>query len=364
MQVFQKGLAVLCGVEEALAALRVATGRYRDEDLAYRRFRDYQELQDRARRLVLTDRKAWADACRRQVDIAAELDELWESGFSDLVVDTLQDGDRIVPWETVMHLTGEASLFAPLETIYLGILGRRTRIATGRYRDEDLAYRRFRDYQELQDRARRLVLTDRKAWADAVRRQVDIAEELDALWESGFADLAVDTLQDGDRIVPWETVMHLTGEASLFAPLETVYLGILARRTRIATNVHAAVTAAQGKPILYFPARFDHWAVQEGDGYAALVGGAQGVTTPAQARWRGAVATGTVPHALIAAVGGDTVAAVRLFAETCPEANLIALVDFDNDNVGTALRCARALGNRLWGVRLDTAETIDRKSGV
>jgi nicotinate phosphoribosyltransferase len=34
------------------------------------------------------------------------------------------------------------------------------------------------------------------------------------------------------------------------------------------------------------------------------------------------------------------------------------LVDFDNDSVGTALAVAGALGERLWGVRLDTSGTL------
>jgi nicotinate phosphoribosyltransferase len=34
------------------------------------------------------------------------------------------------------------------------------------------------------------------------------------------------------------------------------------------------------------------------------------------------------------------------------------LVDFENDSVSTALEVARALGPRLWGVRLDTSESL------
>ena len=37
----------------------------------------------------------------------------------------------------------------------------------------------------------------------------------------------------------------------------------------------------------------------------------------------------------------------------------MALVDFDNDCIGTALRCADTLsGDKLWGVRLDTSENM------
>ena len=98
---------------------------------------------------------------------------------------------------------------------------------------------------------------------------------------------------------------------SLFAHLETVYLGCLARRTLIMRNVAEVVEAAHGKPILFFPARHDHWLVQTGDGWAAHVAGAIGVSTDAQASWWGGRGVGTVPHGLIAAYGGDTVLAAR-----------------------------------------------------
>jgi nicotinate phosphoribosyltransferase len=121
------------------------------------------------------------------------------------------------------------------------------------------------------------------------------------------------------------------------------------------------VDAAGGKPVLFFADRFDHWATQGGDGYAAFVGGAQGVATDAQAAWWGERGLGTIPHALIATFGGDTVAAVAAFARQFPGVPLIALVDFDNDSVATSLACARAFGERLWGVRLDTSGTmVDR----
>ncbi len=182
-------------------------------------------------------------------------------------------------------------------------------------------------------------------------------------WEPGWDQLVVAALHDGDEVAPWDAVMTIEGDYSLFAHLETVFLGALTRRTLISTNVRRVVEAAAGKPILFFPARFDHYRVQTGDGYAAHIAGAIGVSTEAQASWWGGKGIGTVPHGLIAACGGDTVAATRLFADTYhPELNVTALVDFDNDCVGTSLACARALGDRLWGVRLDTSETLVDRS--
>ena len=183
-------------------------------------------------------------------------------------------------------------------------------------------------------------------------------------WEQ----LTVHALYDGDRIEAFEPVMHIEGDYTLFAHLETAYLGVLARRTLITSNVVRVLEAARGKQIIFMPARHDHHRVQTGDGYAAfvagLITGAEiGVTTDEQASWWGGTGIGTVPHALIAAYGGDTVSASRHFADwASPDMNVTVLVDFENDSVRTALDVAHALGPRLWGVRLDTSESLVDRS--
>src|SRR5581483_3374119 len=106
-------------------------------------------------------------------------------------------------------------------------------------------------------------------------------------WVDGWDQLTVHALHEGDPIAPLETVMTIEGDYSLFAHLETVYLGVLARRSLIMRNVAEVVEAARGKQIFYFPARHDHWLVQTGDGWAAHVAGAIGVSTDAQASWWG-----------------------------------------------------------------------------
>jgi nicotinate phosphoribosyltransferase len=182
---------------------------------------------------------------------------------------------------------------------------------------------------------------------------------VDGGWQDGWDELVVHALYEGDAIAPHETVLTIEGDYGLFAHLETVYLGCMARRTLVMRNVKAVVDAARGKPILFFPARHDHWLVQTGDGWAAHVAGAIGVSTDAQASWWGGRGVGTVPHALIAAYGGDTVAAACAFADRYHrETNITVLVDFENDSVRTALEVAGALGDRLWGVRLDTSEAL------
>jgi len=171
----------------------------------------------------------------------------------------------------------------------------------------------------------------------------------------------VKALRDGESIKPWETVMTLEGSYPEFAVYETIYLGILAHRTMVATNVHRAVKAAAGKPVLFFGARFEHYLMEEGDGYAALIAGAEGVSTDAGGAWLGKTGIGTIPHALIASFNGDTVAACEAFARRF-KSKMIALVDFQNDCVRTSLEVARKMGKRLAGVRLDTAENLVDKS--
>jgi nicotinate phosphoribosyltransferase len=187
--------------------------------------------------------------------------------------------------------------------------------------------------------------------------------EQDGSWVLGWDELQVSALREGDRISPRESVMTIEGDYSLFAHLETVYLGCLARRSLVMRNVSEVVAAANGKQIFYFPARHDHWLVQTGDGWSAHVAGAIGVSTDAQASWWGGRGIGTVPHGLIAAYDGDTVKAATVFAERFhSEMNITVLVDFENDSVRTALEVASALGPKLWGVRLDTSEDLVDRS--
>jgi nicotinate phosphoribosyltransferase len=208
------------------------------------------------------------------------------------------------------------------------------------------------------------VFQKREAYLGGMDEAIAILKLCSHDWEA----LTVHALYDGDRIEPWKPVMTIEGDYTLFAHLETVYLGTLARRTLITTNVVEVLEAANGKQIIFMPARHDHHRVQTGDGYAAyvageIVGTPVGVTTDEQASWWGGKGVGTVPHALISSYGGNTVLAASKFAEWAPpDLNVTVLVDFENDSVRTSLEVARALGERLWGVRLDTSENLVDRS--
>jgi nicotinate phosphoribosyltransferase len=184
-------------------------------------------------------------------------------------------------------------------------------------------------------------------------------------------DLAVDALMDGDEIHPWEPVLHITGPYIAFAHLETDYLGVLARRSLVASNVRRVITAAAGKPVIFMGARHDDWRVQTPDGYAARVGGAGSVSSDAGGWWWGAEGVGTMPHAMIAAFCGDVVKATLEFASYCrdhePTVRVVSLVDYHNDVIGDSLAVARAMRDAfgpgsLAAVRVDTSEKLVDRS--
>jgi len=222
-------------------------------------------------------------------------------------------------------------------------------------------------------RAREVVRQDKRApvvmlqftgknggWLSGIDEAVAMLKLCADDWDA----LTANALYEGDRFEDWDTVLTVEGPYEAFGHLETLCLGALSRRTRVCTNAKRLSEAAQSKPVLFFGARDDAFATQPGDGYAAMVGGVKMVSSEAQASLFGGKAVGTIPHALIAAFGGDTVKATKRFAEAFESVDLIALVDYDNDSVKTALEVARALDDRLWGVRLDTAETMVDKSVV
>ncbi|OLB51590.1 MAG: hypothetical protein AUI08_02680 [Gemmatimonadetes bacterium 13_2_20CM_2_65_7] len=144
---------------------------------------------------------------------------------------------------------------------------------------------------------------------------IDEAIAILKLCAESWDELVVHALYDGEEIQPWETVLLIEGPYDAFAVLETLYLGVLARRTRVGTNTRLVVQAAKPKEVMFFPARHDHWLVQTGDGYAAHIAGAIGVSTDAQASWWGSEGV-------------------------------------------------RALGDQLYGVRLDTSETLVDRSVI
>ena len=256
-------------------------------------------------------------------------------------------------------------------------------VGAGEYRDRARAETMFQRYLVAERRLYgRWLALPRVTWEEyepAAREVFDVSRELAELWRPAWRDLDVRSVYDGEIVSPREPVMHIEGEYASFAHLETLYLGALSEGTRVATNTRDVVAAARGKPVIMFGARHQGHEAQAGAGYAAYVGGAVGVSTDEQGEWWGSTGLGTVPHALIAVYGGDTTVATLKFdeyinrasdalghltAKGTPEGhvNVTSLVDFRNDVVNTSLGVAHALGQRLWGVRVDTSETLIDKS--
>jgi nicotinate phosphoribosyltransferase len=255
---------------------------------------------------------------------------------------------------------------------------------TGRYRDRTRSDALFARYLDAERRAYThwAALPAAGGWdayAPLAREVFELSHELATLWEPGWRDLHVRSLFDGETAERGDPVMHIEGEYASFAHLETLYLGALAEGSRVATNTRDVVAAANGKPVIMFGARHQAHEAQAGAGYAAYVGGAIGVSTDEQGEWWGSTGLGTVPHALIAVYGGDTTVATLKFDEyinrtteaighlTAPgtpegHVNVTSLVDFQNDVVNTSLGVAHALGQRLWGVRVDTSESLIDKA--
>src|SRR2546428_4253489 len=129
---------------------------------------------------------------------------------------------------------------------------------------------------------------------------------------------------------------------------------MLAQSTGWATAARECVDAATPDPVVSFGARHVHPDVTDVLDYAAIVGGCVGASTPAGARLAGLSPTGTMPHSLVL-IFGDTVQAAEAFdRDLDADIPRVVLVDTFKDEAEESLRVAHALGERLYGIRLDT----------
>jgi nicotinate phosphoribosyltransferase len=174
------------------------------------------------------------------------------------------------------------------------------------------------------------------------------------LGEADPGETSVEALDDGDAIAPKEVVLRIAARYRAFGLYETALLGMLAQSTGWATAAREAVDAAAPEPVISFGARHVHPAVTGVLDYAAIVGGCVGASTPAGARLAGLSPTGTMPHSLVL-IFGDTVEAAEAFDRDLePDVPRLVLVDTFKDEAEESLRVAHALGDRLYGIRLDT----------
>jgi nicotinate phosphoribosyltransferase len=231
-----------------------------------------------------------------------------------------------------------------------------------------------------------------------VDKTLEMLRHCTGYWEGGkfidtAANLQVWAVQDGTVVksdgnpLNAEAVLKVHGRYRDFALLETPTLGVLTRSSRVATNVYETLMAARGKPVLFFPARFDLHEVQASDGYAYNIAIQRFnmdfsqqigsfVSTDAQGDWWGGAGGGTVAHAAIASFMGDTAEAMMQFARILPpKIPRIALVDFNNDSVRDTVRVLEVMFRKyqelcdagdqaeaakyiLYGIRLDTSGNL------
>ncbi len=164
----------------------------------------------------------------------------------------------------------------------------------------------------------------------------------------------VEAMADGDLVTPKEVVLRIRARYRAFALYETAMLGMLAQSTGWATAARQCVEAAAPQPVIGFGARHVHPDITDVLDYASIVGGCVGASTPAGARLAGLNPTGTMPHSLVL-IFGDTVRAAEAFdRDMPPDVPRIVLVDTFRDEAEEALRVAHALGDKLYGIRLDT----------
>lgn len=201
-----------------------------------------------------------------------------------------------------------------------------------------------------------LVTMELFARQDAVLCGIDEAKNLigHVLATADLSETTVEALSDGDRIGPKEVVLRIRARYRQIGLYETAILGMLAQSTGWATAARECVEVAAPEPVVSFGARHVHPDITDVLDYAAIVGGCVGASTPAGARLAGLNPTGTMPHSLVL-IFGDTVAAAEAFdRDLGADVPRIVLVDTFKDEAEETLRVAHALGDRLYGIRLDT----------
>lgn len=168
-------------------------------------------------------------------------------------------------------------------------------------------------------------------------------------------------LKDGTIMSKMEVALELTGRYQDFGIYEGIIDGILTRSTSIATNAYECVKAVNGKEIIFMGDRADHYLMQVIDGKAVSVAGVSAMSTDAQNVNPSSSSFGSVPHILIQNFAGNTAEAMAAYANVWPEDKIISLVDYHNNVIEQSLESFRKLGNRLYGVRVDTSKNMKDK---
>jgi len=148
--------------------------------------------------------------------------------------------------------------------------------------------------------------------------------------------------------------MIVEGPYGEFCIYETPLLGLVCHASGVATMAARVRKAAGTKFLISFGIRRIHPGLSHMVDRATYIGGFDGVSSLSGAKAIGKKPVGTMPHALIIAVG-DQVKAWKAFDELMPkDVPRIALVDTYFDEKIESIMAAEALKDHLDGVRLDT----------
>ncbi|MFZ8782743.1 MAG: nicotinate phosphoribosyltransferase [Desulfurococcaceae archaeon] len=176
----------------------------------------------------------------------------------------------------------------------------------------------------------------------------------EALYVLRGKPVTVYAMPEGTLFKPGEPLMIIEGYYDDFAVYETALLGILRHYSSVATKAARIKRLAMNKTVLFFGLRAAHPAIAPMLDRAAYIGGVDAVSGVASSKYLGLRPQGTMPHALII-VFGNQVEAWKAFDEVVePSVPRIMLVDTFYDEREETLMAAKLLGERLYGVRLDT----------
>jgi len=170
----------------------------------------------------------------------------------------------------------------------------------------------------------------------------------------------VDSMDEGQvfltdpNLAIYEPVLRIRGRYRDFAKYENPILGFLCQSSGICTKSARMVLAAQGKPVMSFGTRRAHPALSAMIERSSFIGGIESVSNVLGAKLLKKQPSGTMPHAFILCIG-DEVRAWKIFNKALPKTvPRIALVDTFSDEKVAAIKALEALGEDLYGVRLDT----------
>ena len=225
------------------------------------------------------------------------------------------------------------------------------------------------------------------------RRVVAALEPAIRLVKRFVPDAEIKRFVEEGEVVPSEhKLMEVTGSMKKLSEIETLLLQKVGFPCVSANNAYEMCRAIPSASFMDMHARHgsgaemnilaaygamvgSEAAKKSDSSVKGFVGSSQDLTSPFFGAAHG---MGTMPHALVGYANGDVLAAMKLFAQTLPEAkSLIALVDYTGEEISDSLRCAKwfyeeaALDKqgKTFGIRLDThggrfAEGLDYEKSV